>query len=140
MSYLLDTNVISEISKPAPNPNCIAWMTAHAEESSLCSVTLAEMRWGIERLPEGKKKSEREREFRFLMEDFRERLYEFDGAAAFEWGRLAAEIEAAQGSDWWKYCDLRDTQIAAIAREHGLIVATRNEKHFPFCKTENPFA
>jgi predicted nucleic acid-binding protein len=43
------------------------------------------------------------------------------------------------GSDWWKQFDFRDTQIAAIGREYGLTVATRNVKHFPFCQTENPF-
>lgn len=60
--------------------------------------------------------------------------------AAAEWGRYAAELESASGPDWWKHYDFRDTQIAAIAREYGLTVATRNAKHFPFVSTENPFA
>jgi predicted nucleic acid-binding protein len=59
---------------------------------------------------------------------------------ASEWGRYAAQLEAEFGSDWWKHYDLRDTQVAAIAREYGLTVATRNEKDFPFCETENPFS
>jgi predicted nucleic acid-binding protein len=139
MNWLLDTNVISELSKPAPHPKCSAWLEAHHEDTCLSTVTVAELRWGIERLPESKKKSEREREFGFLMEDYRSRFYDFDGPAAFEWGRLAAELEAAHGSGWWKQFDFRDTQIAAIAREYGLTVATRNVRHSPLCQVEDPF-
>jgi predicted nucleic acid-binding protein len=57
-----------------------------------------------------------------------------------EWGRYAARLESAYGSDWWRQFDLRDTQIAAIAREYGFTIATRKIKHFPFCTAENPFS
>lgn len=67
MNWLLDTNTVSEISKPNPDPNCMGWLTAHEEECFISTVTLAEMRWGIERLPEGKKKRDRDREFEFLV-------------------------------------------------------------------------
>jgi predicted nucleic acid-binding protein len=100
----------------------------------------ADLRWGIERLPEGKRKAERERDFQFMVDDYQGCFYDFDGPSAFEWGRYAAELEKAYGADWWKQFDQRDTMIAAIAREYGLVVATRNERHFPFCQTENPFA
>jgi len=139
MSWLLDTNVVSELTKPAPDPNCEAWLESHAADCSLSTITLAELRWGIERLPEGRKKAEHEKAFQFLMEDYSGRVYDFDGPAAFEWGRLAAEIESEHGSGWWMQFDFRDTQLAAIAREYGLTVVTRNAKHFPFTSTENPF-
>jgi predicted nucleic acid-binding protein len=58
--------------------------------------------------------------------------------SAAEWGHYGAELEAAHGS-WWKHFDLRDTHIAAIAREYGLTVSTRNKNDFPLCATENPF-
>ena len=90
-------------------------------------------------MPEGKRKPNADSEFNFLCEDYAGRFLEFDGPAAAEWGRYAAMLEKAFGSDWWKQFDLRDTQIAAIAREYGYIVATRNTRHFPFCQTENPF-
>jgi predicted nucleic acid-binding protein len=90
-------------------------------------------------LPVGKKKAEKGRAFQFLVEDYRGRFFDFDAASAAEWGRYAAELEALHGSDWWKHFDLRDTQIAAIAREYGLVVATRNTKDFPLCVSENPF-
>lgn len=139
MTWLLDTNIVSELTKPAPHPACVAWLEARAADCAISTITLAELRWGIERMTEGKRKSERERDYGFLLEDYTGRFYEFDGPAATEWGRYAAKLEAAHGSDWWKHFDLRDTQIAAIAREYGLTVATRNGKHFPFCQTENPF-
>lgn len=97
------------------------------------------MRFGIERLPEGKKRSERERKYSFLLEGFSGKFFDFDGPAAIEWGRYAALLETHLGADWWKQVDVRDTQIAAIAREYGLTIATRNTNHFPFCQTVNPF-
>lgn len=139
MTYLLDTNIVSEISKPAPHPNCIGWLEARRGQCALSTITLGELLYGIERLPKGKRKSAAETEFRFLAEDYAGQFLEFDAPSAAEWGRYAAQLESAYGSGWWKQFDLRDTQIAAIAREYGLTVATRNTRHFPFCETENPF-
>jgi predicted nucleic acid-binding protein len=138
-TWLLDTNIVSETSKPAPDANCIAWLKARRGQCLLSAITVAELRYGIERMRDGKRKSAAETEFQFLCEDYAGRFVDFDGASAAEWGRYAAELEATQGQDWWKNCDLRDTQIAAIAREYGLTVATRNVRHFPFCQVENPF-
>lgn len=139
MTWLLDTNIVSELTKPRPDPACAAWLEEHASDCAISTITLAELRFGIERMPEGKRKAERDRDFRFLAEEYGGRFFEFDGPSAFEWGRYAAELEADYGSDWWKQFDLRDTQIAAIAREYGLTIATRNTHHFPFCHTVNPF-
>lgn len=138
--YLLDTNVVSEPGKKPPSQKCLAWLEKHGLESGISTITIAELRWGIERLADGKQKSQRNRDFDFLMDDYRGRFFEFDGPAATEWGRYVAELEAEFGSDWWETYDFRDTQIAAIAREYGLQVVTRNEKHFPFCEVVNPFA
>jgi predicted nucleic acid-binding protein len=139
MSFLLDTNIVSELHKPSPDPMCVAWLEARADECAVSTITLAELRWGIERLPEGKHKAQRLREFEFLLEDYEGRFFDFDGPAACEWGRYAAELEAEYGAAWWRTYDFRDTQIAAIAREYGLTVATRNRKHYPFCDVVNPF-
>jgi toxin FitB len=140
MTWLLDTNIVSELTRPLPDENCVAWLEAHAEDCVISTITLSELRYGIDRLPEGKKKAAKEKAFQFLAEDYQGRFFDFDAASAMEWGRYAAELESAHGSDWWKHFDLRDTQIAAIAREYGLTVATRNIKDFPFCATVNPFA
>jgi toxin FitB len=140
MTFLLDTNIATERAKVEPDGACSAWLEAHRGQCLFSAVTLAEIRYGIERLPEGKRRRALEREYRFLPEDYRGRILPFDQAAASEWGRDAAELEARYGAAWWKQFDLRDTQIAAIARASGLVVATRNEKVFPFVATENPFA
>ena len=139
MTFLLDTNIISEISKPKPDAAVVEWLLANRGRCALSVITLAEMRHGIERLPESRKKSALETRFQFVTEDYAEQFYEFDGAAAHEWGRYAAELEAEHGADWWKRFDFRDTQIAATAREYGLTIATRNTAHFPFCDVVNPF-
>jgi len=130
---------VAEATKPNPDPNCQAWLDERIGQCALSAITVAEMRWGIERLTDGKKKTKLERAFQLLTEDYRGRFYEFDGPAAYEWGRYAAELEAQYGTNWFEQCDFRDTQIAAIARENGLTIVTRNAKHFPFCQTENPF-
>jgi toxin FitB len=140
VTYLLDTSVVAETSKPVPDAKCVAWLQARRGQCVLSAITLAEIRYGIERLPDGKRKAAAEAEFQFLAEDYAGQFLDFDGPSAIEWGRYAAELEAAHGSDWWKQFDLRDTQIAAIAREYGFTLATRNVKHFPFCPIENPFA
>jgi len=139
LKYLLDTNAVSEATKTHPDPKCVAWLEAHRGQCAISSITLAELRYGIERRTFGKEKSRLEKAFAFLLQDYHGRFYEFDCMVASEWGRYAAQLETEFGSDWWKQFDLRDTQIAAIAREYGLTVATRNQKDFPFCDKENPF-
>lgn len=139
MKYVLDTNVISETSKPNPDSRCLAWLVERASDCCLTSITLAEMCFGVERLPEGKRKRALARQYNFILQDFREWMLDFDQAAAAEFGRYVAEYEAARGADGLQEADLRDLQIAAIARSQGWIVATRNTKHFPFVETVNPF-
>jgi len=139
MIYLLDTNTVSEVKKPKPHAGCLAWLNARSDDCAISAVTVAELRWGIEGLREGKQNAMMERDFAFFMEDFEGRFFDFDCNAAREWGRYAAELETGFGHDWWKTYDFRDTQIAAIAREYGMTVVTRNTKHFPFCQTVNPF-
>jgi len=141
MNWLLDTNVVSELNKPNPSAALWAWLERHRGECFLSTITLSELKYGIERLPEGKRKSELAREFAFLVEDYQGRFYDVDGNVASEWGRYAAELEAQYGEGWPGQFDYRDTMLAATAREYGLGLATRNVRHFPFCpKVENPFA
>jgi hypothetical protein len=137
--WLLDTNIVAELVKEKPDKACLDWLRVKRGLCYISAVTAAELSFGIERLAEGRRKTELAREFAFLQEDYAGRFFDFDGPAAVEWGRYAAELEADFGADWWKTFDLRDTQIAAIAREYGLVVVTRNVKHFPFCEVVNPF-
>lgn len=140
MLYLLDTNTVSEAKKKLANPGMEQWMTANQSVCHVSAVTIGELLFGVERMADGKNKNSRRQDFDFLLEDFKGRFYDFDGFAAAEWGRYAAELERHYGADWYKTFDQRDTMIAAIAREYGLTIVTRNEKHFPFCETVNPFS
>ena len=87
MTWLLDTNIVSELTKPLPDATCVTWLEARAADCAISTITLAELRWGIERMTDGKRKNERERDYGFMVEDYAGRFYEFDGPAAAEWGR-----------------------------------------------------
>jgi toxin FitB len=139
MRYVLDTNIVSEVTKPEPDANCLTWLTKHATDCCLTTITLAEMRFGVERLADGKRKRELSRKYDFLRQDFRDWILDFDEAAASEFGRYAAEYEAECGIKGIQAADIRDLQIAAIARSQGWMVATRNSKHFPLVETVDPF-
>src|SRR5438105_333658 len=119
MRYVLDTNIVSEISKGEPDARCLGWLHYHADDCCLTTITLAEMRFGVERLPEGKRQRELARKYDFLRQDFEEWILYFDEAAATEFGRYAAEFEAERGAKGLEDADVRDLQIAAITRSQG---------------------
>lgn len=127
MNYLLDTNVVSELIRPEPDPNVATWVSAADEDRLYLSVlTFAEIRHGIEQLPEG---SRRER-LRLWMETdlagrFAGRILELDRAAAEAWGVMMAHA-AAQGMRQ----PVMDTLFAATAKRHGMILVTRNLRDF----------
>jgi len=139
MSYLLDTNVASEPSRPAPNPAVLTWLDEHQADCFLSTISLAEMRYGIERLADTKRRRELEAGLRYLLEELPECCLDFGPWEAAEWGRYAAELEALLGDGWLDQVDLRDSLIAAVARTHGLTVVTRNTRDFPLVATHNPF-
>lgn len=107
------------------------WFQAHPGEVALSVFTLAEMRQGVE-LREGRERLALERKFRFVAEDYRDATFTFDEAAAVEWGRLKAESRHQP-------IPLDDSYIGSIARVYDLAVVTRNTKHFPGCRTVNPW-
>jgi hypothetical protein len=129
LKYLADTNVVSDYFRPG-NP-VKDWFARHPGEIGISTLTLAEMRRGIELKGETKARRELERLFRFVMEDYHEAIFVFDEAAAVEWGRMMAKARQPIPYD--------DSLIGAIARSHELTVVTRNEKHFPGCQTVNPW-
>lgn len=124
---LLDTNVLSELMRPAPEPRVVQWLDACAEEEVLVSaVTAAEILLGIQLLPKGRRRDGlAELAGRMFEVDFSGRCLPFDADAAVAY----AEIVAARtriGSP----ISVEDAQIAAIARAGGLSLATRNIKDF----------
>lgn len=139
MNYILDTNVVSEAIKLIPDPKCLTWLEQHSDGSFLTTITIAELQYGVERLPEGKRKRDFRRQIDFIWEDFGDRILDFDSAAAAEFGRYVAEYEFAKGLQAVETADIRDFQIAAIARSNGCAVATRNYRHFSGVTTVDPF-
>jgi predicted nucleic acid-binding protein len=71
MIYLLDTNTVSELRKPRPDARCVARVNRRKLDCGLSMVTLAELGYGVERLPEGKRKEQHRRDLAYLVEDYR---------------------------------------------------------------------
>jgi hypothetical protein len=119
---LLDTNVISEAMKAAPNPVVSSWLDAQVAESLyLSSVTLAELLFGIGALPAGRREEALTRSVDGLLELFGARVLAFDIDAARHYAALAVAARAAG-----KGLPTPDGYIAAIAKAHGFAVATRD--------------
>lgn len=127
MSFLLDTNVVSEWSKPRPNVGVVEWLAQVDEaEVFLSVVTFAELRHGIERLaPSARRRHLDEWLSNDLPLRFEGRIVGVDGAIADEWGRLVARREA-RGEP----IHAIDALIAATAQVHGLTLVTRNAVDF----------
>ncbi|MDQ6640028.1 MAG: type II toxin-antitoxin system VapC family toxin [Pseudomonadota bacterium] len=127
---MLDTNVLSELLRAAPHPAVAAWVAAQPTEG-LCvsSVTQAEMLLGARLLPAGKRRRALERALAAMFEeDFVERILPFDSAAVPAYVGIVATRRAA-GRPISQF----DAQIAAIARHHRNVLATRNTGDFEGC-------
>ncbi|PZW41951.1 type II toxin-antitoxin system VapC family toxin [Pseudomonas sp. URMO17WK12:I2] len=124
---LLDTNVLSELMKAKPASEVVAWIDQQpAGQLYISAITVAEILYGIARLPDGKRKTSFADLARLMFdEDFAGRILPFDTEAAIHYANLAAASEA-QG----RVADMADAQIAAIAALYDAPVATRNVRHF----------
>ncbi len=123
---IADTNVISELMKADPSPVVVAWVAAHAsEEFRTTAVTLAEVLYGIERLPAGDRKAALRQAAADVFGRFAEDILPFDAAAATAYSEIVAQCDR-QGAPIGGY----DAQIAAICRTRNARLATRNTKDF----------
>ncbi len=136
MSFLVDTNVFCEPAKPKPDQRVIAWL--HKNEGALyvSTVTIGEIRRGIERLPIGKRRTELLHWLQNLCNCMKGRMLSFNISTAHVWGQLKATWEKAGIS-----VPSLDSQIAATAHRHGLTIVTRNVSDFEKTglKVLNPF-
>ena len=124
---LLDTNVVSELMRPAPEAAVLSWLNRQASDTLwLNSVVVSELLYGIARLPDGKRRAQMAQTVQAMLdEDFSGRVLPFDLDAAVVYADLVAMRER-QGLA----IDIADAQIAAICLAHGATLATRNIKHF----------
>jgi predicted nucleic acid-binding protein len=123
---IVDTNVISELMRPQPDAAVSAWVDTHpAGELCTTAVTVAEVRYGLERLPAGRRQQELRRTADGIFAAFRERILPFDVSAAADYALIAADRDrSGQPINGF------DAQIAAVCRVHGAPLATRNTKDF----------
>lgn len=135
MGYLVDTNVLSELVRPVPEPQVVRWFDRTADETLHLSVlTLGEIRKGIETAAPGER---RERLRTWLEVDlpgwFEDRILPITIEVADRWGLLVATAGRPVA--------VLDTLLAATALHHGLRVVTRNEEDFAFPGVEvvNPW-
>ncbi|MGI8697284.1 MAG: type II toxin-antitoxin system VapC family toxin [Mycobacteriales bacterium] len=123
---VVDTNVTSELMRPSPSPAVAAWVRAHSPaELYATSITLAEIGYGIERLPNGRRKALLRTAAADVFTVFAKHLLAFDATAAAQYAGIVTHRERAGAP-----IDGFDAQIAAICRAHGAAVATRNGTDF----------
>ena len=122
---LIDTNVLSETIRPSPNPQAIAWLALHESECLLPAHLVAELRYGVEKLPDSRRRTLLEEWLEKVLTKFEDRVLPFDRDVAETHGRLRARMQQ-QGTSLAE----PDGYIAATAIFHELPLATRNGKDF----------
>jgi predicted nucleic acid-binding protein len=137
MRYLLDTNILSNVTKPAPSEGLLAWLSDQVDtDLFIASLTVAEIRRGVLEKPVGKKRDQLERWFsgpEGPQALFAGRILAFDEKASLVWARLMAD-EKAKG----RPRSALDTIIAAVAETNDCVIVTDNEKDFEGIEIVNP--
>ena len=134
MTYLVDANVLSEVTKPEPRNGVLKWLNTNQSEMAVDSIILGEIRLGIVRLPNGRKRD-------ILQSWFEEGVQRlvcipWDNEIAIRWADLIVELQRTG-----RTLPLFDSMIAATALTHGLTIATRNRRDFEVAGVQvvNPF-
>lgn len=135
--YLLDSNVISNVTKPFPSQSLTAWMTEQTNENLfIASITVAEIWRGVLDKPVGKKRRDLENWFRGPEGPeslFESRILTFDVKAGLIWARLMVE-----GTKVGRPRSPLDMIVAAVAEANNCILVTDNERHFAGLRFINP--
>jgi hypothetical protein len=131
MNFLLDTNAVSEWVKPRPNLGLIEWLESVDEDRVFISViSLAELRYGIERLAPGGRRRQLDEWLRHQLPlRFEGRILPVDIEVAEEWGKTVSRNEAAGHP-----ISAMDAFLAATAEIHEMTLVTRNASDFPLLK------
>lgn len=128
MNFLLDTNVVSEWVKPRPNPGLIRWLESADEDRLFLSVvTVAELHYGVERMPPSMRRTTLERWLESdLTQRFEKRVLGVNREIAVTWGKVVSDAERSG-----RPVSVMDAFLAATARVRDLTLVTRNTGHFP---------
>ena len=137
MRYLLDTNIISNVTKRAPSQSLLAWMADQKDEDLfISSLTVAEICRGVLEKPAGKRRTQLERWFKGVEGPqalFAGRVLPFDERASLIWAHLMADGKARG-----RPRNALDTIIAAVAEANDCVVVTDNERDFAGIEIFNP--
>jgi predicted nucleic acid-binding protein len=123
VKYLVDANVLSEPTKPAPEPRVIEWLRAHERDIAVDPIILGELRFGILLLTKGRKRTALERWF----DAGAQRLLclPWEAETGLKWAELLARLRTSG-----KAMPIKDSLIAATALTHDLMIATHNRSDF----------
>lgn len=135
--YLLDTNILSNATKPSPSPSLLYWLAEQIDEDLfISSFTIAEIWRGVLEKPAGRRRTQLENWFKGPEGPtslFAGRVLPFDQKASLVWGRLMGE-ETASGTPR----SALDMIIASVAEANACTLVTDNEKHFTGLNYINP--
>lgn len=135
MIFLVDANVLSEATKPAPEARVVDWLRRNEQELAVDPVILGEIRFGIHLLPASRRRQRLERWFEEGVR--RIQCLPWDAQTGLRWAKLLADLRRKGEA-----MPVKDSMIAATALTHGLKVATRNSRDFARARVTvvDPFA
>lgn len=135
MTYLVDANVLSEATKPAPEPRALAWLRRNERDLAIDPIVLGEIRFGIHLLPAGRRRRRLETWFDEGVAKIV--CVSWDAATGLRWAKLLADLRRSGQS-----LPIKDSLIAATALVHDFTVATRNTRDFATAgvRVLDPFA
>ncbi len=135
MRFLVDANVLSEVTNPAPQAAVVEWLRRHEQELAVNGIVLGEIRFGIELLARGKRRDRLETWFEAVVG--RIHCLPWEAATGLRWAGLLATLRRKGLA-----MPIKDSLIAATALEHELQIVSRNRRDFELAglKVLDPFA